>query len=393
MQRGSQSAAARPRPKNRKALIIRAASTLFYQRGYAAVGMAEIAAAVDIAPSALYRHFSGKDELLKAVVAESLSAIIRPIEELKARTGVASPAVWARYFAEVAIDSRQAGVLWRRESRRLAAADIAPLQEQISYIRAELAAKVRAFRPEAGGWADLLARAQLSIFASISFHRTTLPRESFALLLGQLVLAVLDVELPDNSHLKESNDATPAELPTRDQLLAVGAEMFAIRGYSAVAIGEIAAAVGITGASVYHHFSSKEELLFLSLERAGEQLQNGLNQALTGADNEAAALDAIMLGYLELIVREPHLILLLSTELDQLSDQQKARILLEQHDYVGQWVKLLRRIFPTLGEESAWIKAQASITVINERLGGERDALRSGETEAITSICRAILFG
>ncbi|WP_052663723.1 TetR/AcrR family transcriptional regulator [Psychromicrobium lacuslunae] len=394
MQQASQPEAARSRPKNRKAQIVSAAATLFYQHGYAVVGMGDIAAVVGVAPSALYRHFPGKDALLKAVVAESLAAIIRPIERLKEISDGVPAEVWASRFAEVAIDSRQAGVLWRRESRRLAPSDIEVLQAQVTLMRVELAAKVRAFRPESGGWADLLARAQLSVFASISFHRSKLPRDEFIALLSELVLRVLQVELPDDSHLSpliEFVEVQP-ELSTRERLLSVGAELFAQKGYAAVSVAELAAAVGIAGASVYHHFASKEELLFLSLERAGGQLLHGQKELLAAALSPAAALEAMMQRYLQLIVQEPHLIMLLGSELDQLSAEQKARILLEQHDYVEQWVALLRQVRPGLDSESARIKVQACITVINERLGGQRDALRSGELEAISTICRAVLF-
>ncbi|HEY0572939.1 MAG TPA: helix-turn-helix domain-containing protein [Pseudonocardia sp.] len=56
------------RPLNRRQLILAAAAELFYRRGYPNVSMGEIAEAVAIGPSALYRHFRGKQELLSEVV-------------------------------------------------------------------------------------------------------------------------------------------------------------------------------------------------------------------------------------------------------------------------------------------------------------------------------------
>ncbi|WP_394939451.1 TetR/AcrR family transcriptional regulator [Psychromicrobium sp. YIM B11713] len=381
------------RPKNRKALIIRAAGTLFYQRGYAAVGMSEIAASVGIAPSALYRHFRGKEELLKAVIENSLSQIITPIEQLKSNPEADSPEIWASYFAEVALNSREAGVLWRRESRRLPAEELELLQARISFMQHELAAKVRSFRAEAGGWAELLARAQLSVFASISFHRTNLRRDLFSALLADIVLSVLKIKLPENSFLTTETERRPTDsvLSTREQLLAVGAELFAERGFAAVSTGEVAAAVGIAGPSIYHHFSSKSEILFLSLERAGARLRSKLEEVLATAADASEALNALMRSYLKMILEEPHLIILLITELDHLSQDSKEVIRAEQRDYVSRWVGLLRELHPELDEESAWIRAHASITVINQRLGGRREALRSGELAGITSICQAIL--
>jgi len=48
----------------------------------------------------------------------------------------------------------------------------------------------------------------------------------------------------------------------RAQIVAAAAQIFAKDGYSNVGMREIADAVGIRGASLYHHFSSKEEILF-----------------------------------------------------------------------------------------------------------------------------------
>jgi AcrR family transcriptional regulator len=63
------------RPVNRRQLIIGAATDLFSSKGYAGVGMGEVAEAVAIGPSALYRHFRGKQELLATVVTEALNTL------------------------------------------------------------------------------------------------------------------------------------------------------------------------------------------------------------------------------------------------------------------------------------------------------------------------------
>src|SRR5260370_23606333 len=64
-----------PRPANRRQLIVDAATDLFSRKGYAAVGMGDVAEAVAIGPSAFYRHFRGKQDLLAAVVGDALSTL------------------------------------------------------------------------------------------------------------------------------------------------------------------------------------------------------------------------------------------------------------------------------------------------------------------------------
>jgi AcrR family transcriptional regulator len=47
-----------------------------------------------------------------------------------------------------------------------------------------------------------------------------------------------------------------------EQIIAVAARLFASEGYHEIGMREIADALGIRGASLYHHYASKEDLLF-----------------------------------------------------------------------------------------------------------------------------------
>ena len=48
---------------------------------------------------------------------------------------------------------------------------------------------------------------------------------------------------------------------TKEKILQTAAKMFSERGYDKVTMREIADAVGIKAATIYHHFSSKEDIL------------------------------------------------------------------------------------------------------------------------------------
>jgi AcrR family transcriptional regulator len=53
---------------------------------------------------------------------------------------------------------------------------------------------------------------------------------------------------------------------TREAILAVASSMYADRGYEAVSMRDVAAAVAIQPASLYHHFKDKDALVLAALE-------------------------------------------------------------------------------------------------------------------------------
>ncbi len=84
----------------------------------------------------------------------------------------------------------------------------------------------------------------------------------------------------------------------RDAIVAAAARIFAERGYAAVGMRDVAEAVGIRGASLYHHFASKEEILYAICLTVTEE-PNALNLPLLDAPGTPAQrLAALVNGHL-----------------------------------------------------------------------------------------------
>ncbi|WP_372436047.1 TetR/AcrR family transcriptional regulator [Williamsia soli] len=60
----------------------------------------------------------------------------------------------------------------------------------------------------------------------------------------------------------------------RGEIVSAAADFFAEHGYHTVGMREIAEAVGIRGASLYNHFSSKEEIMYAIALRMTRELQD-----------------------------------------------------------------------------------------------------------------------
>jgi len=68
----------------------------------------------------------------------------------------------------------------------------------------------------------------------------------------------------------------------KEKIKSVSIDLFFQKGYFATSISEIARGSGIQKASIYYHYSSKEELLFSILESTMDDLTAYLNNNLAG---------------------------------------------------------------------------------------------------------------
>lgn len=72
---------------------------------------------------------------------------------------------------------------------------------------------------------------------------------------------------------------------SRDELLGLIVAVFNERGYEAASMVDLAAATGLTKSAFYHHFTSKEELLQMAVDRALTALSDALDRT-TAADGQ-----------------------------------------------------------------------------------------------------------
>ncbi len=77
-----------------------------------------------------------------------------------------------------------------------------------------------------------------------------------------------------------------------EQTLGAAHELFAERGYAAVTMDEIAAAVGVTKPLLYNYFGNKERLYIACMERAGDSLIATVGEAIGESANPGDALRA-----------------------------------------------------------------------------------------------------
>lgn len=97
-----------------------------------------------------------------------------------------------------------------------------------------------------------------------------------------------------------STTAASTAPPTtgRERILNEAAELFLSRGYGETSLRDIAAAVGIQPASIYHHFESKEAL-FLEIMRIGTSYTSSAFDQAAAELSEDASPEEILSAHIE----------------------------------------------------------------------------------------------
>jgi AcrR family transcriptional regulator len=354
------------RPANRRASILTAATGLIRERGYEHVSMGDIADAVGVGASALYRHFSSKQQLLFEVIKDGLTPIKAAVDELDLRDRQAAlPAL-----AELALDHTYLGVLWTREVRHLPSKEQDAIAAGITALAAQIADKIGKLRPQLNSAArDLLAWSLLGILLSPSFQHLETKRDAHADLLAAMMERLLDSPIP--AGYGATTNPAPARqglmpISRREALLLQATKLFAQRRYAAVGIEDVAASLGMAGPSIYNHFSSKSELLGIALGRGAGHLYLQVAEILSSNDTPAPALRGLIRSYIDFAVAQPNLVAVLITEVRSLTEPYRQEAMQAQRDYVNEWAHLLAAAADhQIDPLTARIQVQATLTVIN----------------------------
>ena len=352
------------RPKDRKAQIAAAAAAQFRELGYPRVGVEDIAAAVGITGRAIYRHFDTKQALLSHLVFEGLARF----EAASASSGDLADVVDA--LTAVALDQRHLGVLLVRETRHLAVSEQAEVVRRTDAVVDQLTALLQTHRPEVhADEAEFLTRCTLSLLASPSHHHVSVAGAER--LLAAMAVATLDAPL------QPGVESTPPpagveRASRRETVIAAAVERFGRRGYDAVRMEDVGAAAGIAGPSIYEHFDSKADLLMSVLTRGAEWLQLGLATSIVPGAPAAESLERVVRSYLSFAVEHRDLMRVFLREANNLPDAERSTLRRVQHDYVAEWVRLLRVARPELTEEEAWFVTHGGISIVNETVEATR---------------------
>lgn len=154
-------------------------------------------------------------------------------------------------------------------------------------------------------------------------------------------------------------------LSRREQILLVAAELFAARGFHGVSVAELGQACGISGPGLYRHFRSKESILSEMLVSISDELLSEGRRRVRAADDDAAALAALVDWHVTFALEHEPLIVVQDREWAALPLEARERVRETQRRYVEVWARVLRRLRPELSQRTARAAVHAAFGLIN----------------------------
>lgn len=131
-------------------------------------------------------------------------------------------------------------------------------------------------------------------------------------------------------------------MATLDEIIMAAAKVFQTKGYHAASVQDIADEVGILKGSLYHHFESKEELLYLVVKEPIARLYETAGEILASETPATEKLRRAILAHLEAFHHHhPHLFVYLR-ETEDLKRRFRAATQLSPKQYERFWQQILR---------------------------------------------------
>jgi len=153
--------------------------------------------------------------------------------------------------------------------------------------------------------------------------------------------------------------AAPANT-RRDELLQLAATMFAERGMRATTVRDIADSAGILSGSLYHHFSSKEEMVDEVLRGFLDWLFARYEQIVETQPNPLERLKGLFMASFEAIATRHAAVVIYQDEAKHLSSQERFAYLDERNkEQRKMWVDVLNQ-----GIEEGYFRRDVDVDLV-----------------------------
>lgn len=151
----------------------------------------------------------------------------------------------------------------------------------------------------------------------------------------------------------------------RARYLREAGHLFALRGYHAVTIDDLGAAVGVSGPALYRHFASKEAMLGELLVSASERLLAGFTNIADRHTPDRDTVRDLIAFHLDFALAERDVIRIQERELANLPAENNHRVRVLQRQYIQGWSAIVSRLRPELAGPDLEVRMHAVFGILN----------------------------
>lgn len=153
---------------------------------------------------------------------------------------------------------------------------------------------------------------------------------------------------------------------TRQRYLAQAARLFSEKGFHAVSIEALGAAVGVSGPALYRHFASKEDMLAEILLSTSERLLTGMESICAAPETSASDVLVRLIDFhLDFALTSREVIRLQDRELATLPVEVNRKVRQLQRRYLDGWAELVLAVRPGLSIEESRVLMHAVFGILN----------------------------
>lgn len=171
------------------------------------------------------------------------------------------------------------------------------------------------------------------------------------------------------------------------KILAAARTLFYERGFHAVSVDEIGEAAGATGAAIYRHFSSKEEILSTLFDEALDQYLVAIPEP---DEDPRVELEALVRNHVAFTIEHRELAYIWAFEDRALEGEYQRRLERRSRQHIDRWLVVMRRAFPERPDEdllSATLAAIGTASAVVARPGREITAREAA------IVCQMLIAG
>ena len=273
--------------------LLRSATDVFAQKGFAEATISEIARGAQIAPSGIYNHFSGKEEILHSIIHDflrmSLNVLHEQLEGIQGAENKLRKAIWC-HCKLMTVYPREAAITLESRSypkiygspvlgalKDYASVIIGIIEEGIGEGSIRNLSTPRLIRDMIYGAIDDLT------FNWIA-QKAASPFEQAAALSDMIIRAIR----PDTAGASCSND--PKALK-QGNILKAATRSFARNGYNETSMADIAKVAGVAEGTIYEYYQNKENLLISIPDDKLSRLLDRISGRFTEQRFRSAVLD------------------------------------------------------------------------------------------------------